>query len=308
MTTILTKAESAMLRTAWCGFSQVVDVRGKTERGATRVEEAKVSTSVEALPNQPSGLKYGGVGVAAWAPIALFVSLALCACQPNALPNACPQIPVIDGFRTVLAEGGRVTLRVPEFAQIHLTQDCKQARWIGLSYLWHDGKLISERIVRATYLNDRQITETPVNVILNVFGSPTELGERRQHWQFDPALPHKVYPLEMYPRAYWRDPAVRPAVEPPDVLWGVRGTRDPITHRPFTAACDIYRANPLHQESVVTGEFRKSGDAMCRGWVYAVSGPKAVGGMIDVWANGAPEIDKIYNSAATQFETFIAKD
>jgi hypothetical protein len=237
---------------------------------------------------------------------AFLIGMTLCSCKPNEPPKACPQIPVVDGFRTVVGDGGLVTLRLPEFAMIDLTQDCKQAQFIELDYLWHDGQLISEGINRFKYPDGKSIV---VKAYLRSFDTSSgQLNEALPPWKFEPALPHKTYPLEMYPRAYWQDPAVRPERAPPDVLWGVRGTHNPISQRPNTVACGIVRADPARQESVVDGEFGKFGDAKCRGSVYAVRGTKAVGGTVDVWAIGVPEIDKIHNAAQKQFETFIVQD
>lgn len=239
------------------------------------------------------------------ASVGLLLTVALVACKPAEKVEACAKIPVVNGFQTVVGEGGLVTLRVPEFARIELTKDCKQARFIALDYLWYEGQLVPEAVNRFRVPNDKRIS---VNVTLDAFDMSAGLGGSRQPWQFEPAVPHRVYPLEMYPRAYWQEPTVRPSVDPPDVLWGIRGTRDPITHRPFSAACDIVRADPALQGSVVEGDFRKSGDAKCRGWVHATSGTYAVGGIVDVWANGASQVDKIYSAAAKQFETFIKRD
>lgn len=233
----------------------------------------------------------------------LLLTLTLAGCQQSASPPAeCPPLPAVDGYMTVTAEGGKVTLRVPPFAHVMLTQDCKQARQIYFDYLWHEGKLISEGMNRFKVPDDKRFL---VRVGIRWFGSPGQLAVPFQRWRLEGAVRHANYPLLFYPRYYWEASDRPPPKDPPDVMWGIVGTRDPVLGLPYGASCSILRADPKRQDSVVNGAFATNGDSKCRGSVSAVQGDKAVHAMIDVWANGAPYIDKIFNAAEAELRTYL---
>lgn len=64
--------------------------------------------------------------------------------------------------------------------------------------------------------------------------------------------------------------------------------------------------NKETQADVVKGDFPKDySDAKCRGGISIVKGDKVGSGMIDVWANNAHDIDKIYKAVISKIQTYI---
>ena len=130
--------------------------------------------------------------------LALSSALGLASCRRADPPSACEPIPATGGIRTVLAEGGKVTLRVPETAHLSLTDDCKRARWIGLNYAWRAGALAAEESQNLTHVQPF----IRVRVIVASFGPPANT-QPDESWRYGFPLLHSAYPLEMYPHAYW---------------------------------------------------------------------------------------------------------
>ena len=54
----------------------------------------------------------------------VLLGAALTACKPREISVACPALPIVDGFETAMAEGGKMRLRVPAHSA-RLTEDCK---------------------------------------------------------------------------------------------------------------------------------------------------------------------------------------
>jgi hypothetical protein len=238
----------------------------------------------------------------------LLICAALSACKPREIPVACTPLPIVDGFETAMTKGGKMTLRLPKHAS-RLTEDCKQIDWAVLDYFWHNGQLIKRD---AENQFDGSIPQASrkqlVEIHLTEFKSISDIAPiKLKPWQFEGAVRHYKYPLEFYPKFYWAGPDQPPVKAPPDVRWGVVGTKDLLAQYPRTTACDIGRGGSKEtQADVVNGEFHADySDAKCRGGISIVKGDKVAFGMIDVWANNAHDIDKIYNAAIATIQTYI---
>ena len=242
-----------------------------------------------------------------WWLAALLACAALTACKPREIPVACTPLPIVDGFETAMTEGGKMRLRVPAHAS-DITGDCKHIRLVELDYFWHKGELVKRTVDNQYDTGSTGVASNHViKIYLRSFMLVSEVAPITvKPWQFEGALRHYKYPLEFYPKFLWAGPDKAPTQAPPDVTWGVIGTRSPIGGYPFTTRCTIARGPNEPQAAVVNGEFAKDfGDSSCRGGITAIKGDKAIFGLIDVWADNAHDIDKIYNAAIAKIPTYI---
>lgn len=238
----------------------------------------------------------------------------IAACKPREIPVACAPLPIVDGFETAMTEGGKMRLRVPKHTS-RLTVDCQQIKNVELRYYWHKGELVWNDGTQPTSEFSKETLSHPVIIYVSSFQFLHEAQHNVQHdkslfafkpWRIEGALRHYKYPLEFYPKYFWTGPDQTPAKALPDTMWGVLGTSDPFTNTPFKTGCDIGRgASKETQADVVKGEFHKEIPAKCRGGITATNGEKIVSGMIDVWANNAHDIDKIYIATIAKIQTYI---
>lgn len=230
----------------------------------------------------------------------------LASCTPPDPPDVCKGPLPVDGFVSGFTEGRRALLRLPAHATINWSSDCNEIRSFSVTLYWLDGKLVpwsNDMLYRGEVGGIQK-----VRILSKRIGRRADVVQHPEAWRFEHAMPHRTYPLELYPRFYWDAPDRRPIKDPPDLQWGVVGTRSPITGRPFTAMCDIVHAGRTTQESAVNGDFRKDyADAKCRGGVSAMKGDQIIFAMIDVWAYNAPHIHMIYNAAAVELRSYIEK-
>jgi hypothetical protein len=238
--------------------------------------------------------------------VALVALGLLAACKPKVEPVACTPLLIVDGFETAMTEGGKMRLRVPKHTS-WLTADCKQIKGVELRYYWHKGELVWNDGTQPTAEFSKATLSHPVIIYLREFKSIVDiLPPVTKAWQYEDAVRHYKYPLEFYPKFYWTGPDQPPAKSSPDVRWGVVGTKEISTPYPRTTACGIVRGvSQETQADFVKGEFASDSPAKCRGGISAVKGDKVVFGMIDVWANNAHDIDKIYNAAIEKIQTYI---
>lgn len=130
-------------------------------------------------------------------------------------------------------------------------------------------------------------------------------------WWYQPAIPHKLYPLDLLPN--WAvdggpDPQAGVGIikrSPP--TWAVRGTVNPNGKKPFTTQCSMkpppewdgkdYRpaaTKELDPAWLIQAATSKSLNFnTCRGGVSADNGA-FIGATIDVPGAAVPDIDKIY--------------
>jgi hypothetical protein len=131
-------------------------------------------------------------------------------------------------------------------------------------------------------------------------------------WWYSPALPHKLYPIDLLPNFGLEKPNLQPNIEPiknlDQVYWAVRGSKSPRTGRPSVTRCDIqpppgnpakdvsYQGNPAW---LIQGESytKYSIGNTCRGGVNADNG-KRLGAYVDVPGMVVKDIDKVYRAVA----------
>jgi hypothetical protein len=226
----------------------------------------------------------------------VFTTVLLSGCKQPSPPQECPKPPVIDGHFTVELEGGKGKLRLPESFAPTMTADCKYMQSLHLFYQWRDGKLVSRW--------PPSIAESPndyVHVPLWIgpaAGKPNPNVKPFEAWQFEPALPHNKYPLVLYPRAYWSAPdKPSPATETRS-LWGVKGTTDPTTGRPYLVGCNLLPS--------VSSEFSPDhGAARCGGGIRITTGKTDLAVDTLISAKDVPQIDRIFNAMEARAKTFI---
>lgn len=236
----------------------------------------------------------------------IVLAVALQGCKDKRPPAVACTYPA-DG--EYVARGGTMKLRLPSYVNTKMTYDCKQLKHLSTEFLWYDGKLLPERANRFNVPSDKYVMirisadhlDAPFDLVKPPHGRPAI-----EPWRFDPAIAHQKYPMVFYPRWFWKEEHLQPIDAPPDTFWGIENTNDPITGRRFGAFCDIDRADPSTQASVVRGDFSKNNPAAgCRGGVTAVNGEKIIAVMIDVPASGVPEIGNIYNAVQKELTTYI---
>lgn len=247
--------------------------------------------------------------------VALVALGLLAACKPKVEPVACTPLPIVDGYETAMTEGGKMRLRVPKHS-VELTENCKEIKSVELVYFWHKGELVWRDDNQFNPDISKESLSHPIKIYVTHFQflheaqknvkKYDELPDGYKPWRIEGALRHYKYPLVFYPKYFWAGSDQPPAKAPPDARWGVLGTSNSFTNAPFSTACDIMRNADEPQPSLVKGEFAKDySDAKCRGGISAVKGGKVASGMIDVWANNAHDIDKIYNAVIEKIQTYI---
>jgi hypothetical protein len=164
------------------------------------------------------------------------------------------------------------------------------------------------------YINLREL-RTPEQV------KKIEADNGFQEWWYVPAIPHKLYPLDLLPN--WQIKGVPDPQAGVGQLkispsrWAIRGVLHPKTKRPYTTYCSI-KPPPGNKESDVAyqrdpqwltqGEtyLKDQNGNTCRGSVSADNGI-AIGAMLDVPGKAVPEIDKVYKAAANLLSKLIVE-
>ena len=119
------------------------------------------------------------------------------------------------------------------------------------------------------------------------------------------AIPHRNYPLVLYPNAeIWPGEARTEGKIPKTHFWGIKNTTDPETGRLIVAHCTVLENYNPSQE-YVDGEFVRFGDSKCSSGINIIKGRHHFLVGVEVWAVGAPDIDKIYNAVQSFFEAAI---
>jgi len=239
--------------------------------------------------------------------VAAIALVLLIGCKPADIQPPCAPLSIENGFAHVTAVGGKVRLKLPAkvSGSVTMTDDCKYVRGFAATYSWHDGKLIDYSDYKG---NDWNVVRISVGDSFNSLENfmNMSLDNPAPSWRYESPVRHKLYPLEFYPHYYWKDSSTPPVKAPRDVVWGVIGTHGALDNRPFEVYCDIARADPNSQASVVDGVFFKDyGDAKCRGWIYAINKGNVISALIDVTPRAVPHIDEIYNTAVEKLQAMI---
>ncbi len=246
--------------------------------------------------------------------VAAYISYNIWTKSQEVPPKPCEPLVVENGFVTIKTEDSGITLRLPNYADIRRYSDrgCDIADNFGINYLWHEGQLVPEGTYQSKVPKNKY---SPVRLFFR--GSVADIQTLKEPikkpWNFEPALPHKKYQLEFYPRYYWDDP-INPSSQSLnrsrlDFMWGVRNTRykQVGSNLPFLTTCGIPATDPSDSNSRIHGDIRSN----CRGWVNASEDGKALFFMIDVWAGhrdtyrGIDDINHIYDAAVEELKSFL---
>lgn len=238
----------------------------------------------------------------------LILPLFLCpmpAAGKSSLPLACPPAPVVNGFRTVTVEGGKMRLRLPAAIGLTYSPDCKQVHHISVTYTWREGKL---SFPHPSPAYDQFVQVYPTVESLD----RARLDAARYRYE-GPVLPHRIYPLDLNARVVRSRDPLQPGAQTSESfewkVWSVRGTFDPISQSPFTADCQISALDRVRPETAVNGDFpHNNPDARCRISVRAVKSDKVIWASVHVWARNAPYIDQISRAVAAELQTYILED
>ena len=140
-------------------------------------------------------------------------------------------------------------------------------------------------------------------------------------WWRAPALPHKLYPIDLLPNFRLEEPDPNAGIGPIKTLagpfWAVRGTLNPATKFPYTTRCSIKPplgnkpgdvAYQLDPKWILVGEtyLQDQNGNTCRGVVVADNGAD-IGGRLDVPGIAVPEIDKVYRAASKLLSELIVE-
>jgi hypothetical protein len=216
----------------------------------------------------------------------------LAACQRAQPVQACSALPNVDGYVNVEFEGRQGRMRVPPHASLVWTSDCKSVRSVEMSFQWIDNRLVSGKPISGADFFGFRVSVRP-------YGRPHPAVRAPEAWQFEPALQHRKYPIDFYPRLAWSAPDKPPSEKLGLGTWGVRGTSDQATGRPYLLLCDIAPPDPGMPESIVDGDFPSgSADAKCRGGIRVVKGTTDLIASAYIPAKGVPHIDRIYRAIA----------
>lgn len=144
-------------------------------------------------------------------------------------------------------------------------------------------------------------------------------------WWYEPAIPHKLYPLDLLPNFGLKgspDPqaGIGPIKSLPSPYWAVRGVNSPHTKRPYTTFCSMnppfeWDGKDFREEVMktrdpawliqATSPVAQNGNT-CRGSVAADNGA-AIGARLDVPGKAVPEIDKVYKASANLLSKLIVE-
>jgi hypothetical protein len=241
----------------------------------------------------------------------LFASI-LAGCKPK-IQEPCPVFPEKDGYTHVTSEGGLIKLKLPKWVNVSPTYDCKHARSFDVNFWWDKGELHPMGLYFPSK-SDVQGGTKAAMVYIGAHGFrksdewKQEMERRIRPWQMTGAIPHKFYPLDMYPKFYWESEHEQPKQNPYDIMWGIRGTQDPITGYPFKTTCSIVPVDKKDQTTATQGVGSFQGDSKCMGTINVVKGDVNVNVTVYVWGKGFSEIDKIYNAAVVEIDKMIMEE
>lgn len=229
-------------------------------------------------------------------------SLTGCTPEPEPVAACKWQVPV-NGYITLQPEFASFKLKLPAGFRYDPTQDCKYIRSAMAEMIWIDGKLRSQREV------SDKTRGVQVRIMLGGFVDPNKKIERDETYlnaeRYFVSIPHRKYPLILYPNSQTFSESWHPAKEAQKShFWGVQNTIDPITKRPFLARCAIPDSHQSGQ-NYIDAAFFVSGDSKCVSNVNAIRAGHLISSVVEVWVDGAPEVDKINNAVQSLLESAI---
>lgn len=235
----------------------------------------------------------------------------------------CEPLPVTDGYVSVVEHETGINLKLPYYANIRRGEElgCHITRFFSIDYLWYENQLVpaGEYNVRVKKGLHKKGHYLPVRIYFwNAWtGERPPRSNPIKPWQLEPAIPHKKFPLEFYPRFYWDDPD-SPSEKSLnsarlDQRWGIANTKYKQVGNglPFRAFCSIPPLDKADPDSRVKNDFAHYGDSKCRGGISASQNGKGLFFTVDVWAYKKPtqkavqDINLIYDALVEQIDTFI---
>lgn len=243
--------------------------------------------------------------------------------------EACPPLPVKDGFVTVkmkvlqkdggLEKGaggslkfdGEITLRLPEYARIGrrpaMYGECEYAQRVDIPYTWYKGKLIPGQGARFDIPSDY---DRRVDVIAQEGGIRHAIDERpTEPWRFMPTIPHKFLPLEFYPRYRWETEAGPQFRSSESGAWSIVNTKHKGPDgKTFTAGwCTIEIAGLSQEQPIqpIAVGMADDGDSKCNGAVRFERNGTIMAFAIRNWKDTVPEINHIYDAVYEEVQHFI---
>lgn len=187
------------------------------------------------------------------------------------------------------------------------------------NFYWREGKLFTTKEYAALLREGKWSKDySPFVPIRIKFG--TEEWDKKIEpsidWWFQPAIPHKLYPLDLLPNFGLDAPDPNAGIGPiktkPTVYWAVRGTKNAASGFPNTTFCSM-KSPPERYKNDYSLEATKARDIAwliqaktyeedmvgntCRGYVSADNG-KSIAAMVDVPGVLVKDIDKIYKALA----------
>ncbi len=242
--------------------------------------------------------------------------------------EACPPLPVKDGFVTVkmkvlqkdgelkpgaggsLKFDGEITLRLPEYARIvrrpAMYGECEYAKDVRIEYVWYKDKLIPGWGARFDIPSDHM--DRRVEVIAQE-GGIRHLKDYRptEPWRFLPAIPHKFFPLEFYPHSRWETEAGPKYRSSDSGSWGVVDTKHKEPDgRSFPVGCAIQppKLFPKQKAQPIETPMSDRG-GRCDGAVSFEKNGTIVTLAIRNWKDTVPEINHIYDAVYEEVQDFV---
>ena len=236
-----------------------------------------------------------------WIPVLMFAG-----CNVGQTVEPCAPLPVVDGHVIVkmkIQKGGEMTLRLPNYVNVERSAaiygECQYARGLTVYYTWFNGRLLPGQGADERSPNDKDL-----RVQLGVRGNPARIKD--DLWRYTPAIPHKHFPLEYYPRFQWESESGPQYPSSKSGQWGILNTKyKNLNGKPFNTWCSINPGNDAQPISAIEAGLEKYGDSGCKGWVNVDRNGVALSARVFIWADNVPEINHIYDAAYEQLQSFI---
>lgn len=196
------------------------------------------------------------------------------------------------------------------------------------SFYWHNNKLFDMKEY-SRLLKKGEWPEDPpplVKIIID-FDRQSASAKRdpSKDWWYQPAIPHRLYPIDLLPNFSLENPDPEAGVgrikSKPTVYWAVRGSVDKLNGNPYVTFCGMKspdgwdgkdyspeatkERDPQWLVQARTFENTTVGNT-CRGYVTADNG-SPIAAMVDVPGAAVKDIDKVYKAMAANLSKIIVE-